>query len=346
RRAGLLAKCRVGLVADHDRVGIRDAAGVADEPLIGLDRHQPIGIVTRSEQRPRDAIRITAVTQLPEKLIDEVAAVRENQGAARTRCLDEAERSHRLAGPGRMLEPEAPFRARVLRSVGDIISESITIPWGLWQLREAVGYRYPSGRIFNSPICYGQNDADRFAFLDFFSNIVGFRDVRDLLGLLRIVSSCGFFWPGLDKVAFFERPSLLRFDDQRRPHCLDGPAIQFPGGFTAYAIHGVPVPSKYIETAADEIDLAEVLAEQNAEVRMAVISKVGFQRLLRTVEPNNELQAACPHCGKRSTVAIPGRILQKKHFSPNIARVLSRANGNSLIELTIGRRPREESRRD
>ena len=38
RGAGLLAERGVRLVADDDRVGVRDVAGVADEPLVGLDR--------------------------------------------------------------------------------------------------------------------------------------------------------------------------------------------------------------------------------------------------------------------------------------------------------------------
>ncbi|MCH8055610.1 MAG: hypothetical protein IH857_05600, partial [Deltaproteobacteria bacterium] len=171
------------------------------------------------------------------------------------------------------------FAPRVLHSVSDTISESITVPLGLAQLRDAVGYRHSSGRILNLPICYGQGDADWFAFLDFFSTVIGFPHGKDLSGLMRIVSSCGFFWPGVNKVAFFERPLLLRFDDRRRPHSVEGPAIQYPGGLTVYAIHGVPVPRKYIETPSEKIDLAEVLQEQNAEVRMAVIGKVGFKRL-------------------------------------------------------------------
>ncbi len=105
----------------------------------------------------------------------------------------------------------------------------------------------------------------------------------------------------LEQVGFFERPSAIRLDDRRRPHCLDGPAIQYRDGTGAYAIHGVPVPQKYIETPADQINLADLLQERNAEVRMAVFSKVGFAQLLNKV----------PH------------------------QVVSRANGNALIEFKM-----------
>jgi hypothetical protein len=44
------------------------------------------------------------------------------------------------------------------------------------------------------------------------------------------------------------------------------------------------VPEKYIETPADQIDFAEVIKEPNAAVRMAVIEKFGFRRLMDTVK--------------------------------------------------------------
>ena len=57
-------------------------------------------------------------------------------------------------------------------------------------------------------------------------------------------------------------------------------AVKFRDGWGLYAIHGVLVPGKYIETPVDQLALAEILTEQNAQVRMAVISRVGFARLM------------------------------------------------------------------
>ena len=95
------------LVADDDRVGVGDVAGVADEPLVGLHRHGAVGSVLAAQQRGRDAVAIAAVAQLAVELVDQVAAVREDQDRAGPRGLDEAERGDGLAGPGRVLEPEA-----------------------------------------------------------------------------------------------------------------------------------------------------------------------------------------------------------------------------------------------
>ena len=118
RRRGLLAQRGVRLVADDDRVGVRDVAGVAHEPLVGLDRHRPVGAILAAHERRRDALAVAAVAQLAEELVDEVAPVGEDQRAAGARALDEAERGDRLAGARRVLEPEALGGVGVLRRLG------------------------------------------------------------------------------------------------------------------------------------------------------------------------------------------------------------------------------------
>ena len=105
--AGLLAERGVRLVADHDRVGVGDAVGVADEPLVGLDGDRAVGVVRAVQQRRREAVLVAAVGDLADELVDEVAAVGEDQDPAGARGLDEAERGDGLAGAGRVLEPEA-----------------------------------------------------------------------------------------------------------------------------------------------------------------------------------------------------------------------------------------------
>ncbi len=121
RAACLLAQSGVGLVADHDRVGAGDPSGVAYEPLVGLYRDRALGRVLARVQGARDALLVAAVAQLAVELVNQVAAVREDQDAAGLRGLDEAERGHRLAGAGGVLEPEALGRVRVLGLVGDVL---------------------------------------------------------------------------------------------------------------------------------------------------------------------------------------------------------------------------------
>ena len=66
------------------------------------------------EHRAGDPVAIAAIAQLAMELIDEVAAVGEDQHAAGARGLDEAQGGDRLAGAGGVLEPEALGGVRIL----------------------------------------------------------------------------------------------------------------------------------------------------------------------------------------------------------------------------------------
>ncbi len=71
------------------------------------------------EQRWREALLVATVGDLADELVDEVSPVGEDQHAAGARGVDEAHRGDRLAGSGRVLEPEPPARAGVLGCLGD-----------------------------------------------------------------------------------------------------------------------------------------------------------------------------------------------------------------------------------
>jgi hypothetical protein len=78
-------------------------------------------------------------------------------------------------------------------------------------------------------------------------------------------------------------PEILRADDRARLHCENGPALRYRDGDEYHFLHGIRVPERYAVAGPDEISLTDVLAERNAEVRMALISKIGFTRLLGNV---------------------------------------------------------------
>ena len=122
--AGFLAQRGVRLVADDDRVGVRDFLVVADEPLVGLDRDRAFGVVAVAEQRRAQALLVAAVGDLADELVDQVAAVGEDEDAAGAGRLDEADRGHGLARAGRVLEPEAARRAGV---VGGLLDDLVFV---------------------------------------------------------------------------------------------------------------------------------------------------------------------------------------------------------------------------
>jgi hypothetical protein len=92
---------------------------------------------------------------------------------------------------------------------------------------------------------------------------------------------CHWWWPYKGIVIASERHSSVSFDSNRRLHNENDLAVKYPDGWGVYAIHGVRVPKEYVETPADKINPVSLLKEQNAQIRMAVIGKVGFSRLLR-----------------------------------------------------------------
>jgi hypothetical protein len=67
-----------------------------------------------------------------------------------------------------------------------------------------------------------------------------------------------------------DRPRKLTVDDQNRPHCSDGPYCEWRDGSALFAWHGTNIPAKYY---LREHSAAEILAEQNVEVRRCMIER-------------------------------------------------------------------------
>ena len=75
-------------------------------------------------------------------------------------------------------------------------------------------------------------------------------------------------------------PERLFADEQGRPHCSDGPFCSWSDGSALYAIHGVPVAARVVERP-ETMTVAEIDAQQNAEVRRVMIERFGCDRYLR-----------------------------------------------------------------
>jgi hypothetical protein len=147
---------------------------------------------------------------------------------------------------------------------------------------------------------YGVNHHLRdYAFLDFFVTKIGL--FKTLKPWLTVLAGCGSFWFHKGTIVLLDTPEILRADDQYRLHCEGGPALRYRDGLEYYFLNGIKVPRKYVLTEANDITLTQVLQQRNAEARLALISKVGFSRLLGTV----------------------------RHWT------ISEADGNSLIEFRI-----------
>ena len=180
----------------------------------------------------------------------------------------------------------AQVRDQVRAQVGDQVRA---------QVRDQVGAQ---------KICFGQHDAEWLSFYDYFRIVCGIAVIDNLSGHFNIAQCCGWWWPYQGVVLLTERPIALHRDRMGRLHNANSLAIEYGDGWGVYAIHGVRVPGKYIETHSSKIDPAEVLKESNAQIRMAVISKIGFAQMLGKLPHKIISRAVNPRLRERNNELI------------------------------------------
>jgi hypothetical protein len=77
-----------------------------------------------------------------------------------------------------------------------------------------------------------------------------------------------------------DRPRVLKIDEDRRPHCEDGPSHLWSDGFAIFYWHGYRIePGKtWIITDKDRLSPNLIDAEPNAELRRIMLEIYGFER--------------------------------------------------------------------
>jgi hypothetical protein len=86
---------------------------------------------------------------------------------------------------------------------------------------------------------------------------------------------CGWWWPFENLVIATEKPVALHLDDGGRLHHATAPAIAYGDGWSVYAWHGTRIPPQYYE---QPVMAQQILQEENAEVRRALIERYGQER--------------------------------------------------------------------
>jgi hypothetical protein len=88
-----------------------------------------------------------------------------------------------------------------------------------------------------------------------------------------------------DKVCILcEKPIALSADSNHRLHAEGTPAVQFAGGVSIYAYHGVILPEWYGRLHPHQWQSKWVLKEQNAEVRRVLIQGITYDRICQELE--------------------------------------------------------------
>ena len=75
-------------------------------------------------------------------------------------------------------------------------------------------------------------------------------------------------------------PTILKVDNENRPHSSTGPFCQWRDGFSLYAWHGIRVPAWIIEQP-HLITIEKIDGESNAEIRRVMLDRYGFLRYLQ-----------------------------------------------------------------
>lgn len=127
---------------------------------------------------------------------------------------------------------------------------------------------------------YGQHDAHWLGFIEYFREVCGLiGETEKAQGLTELAKSAGWFLPHENICWVSERHHLLERDERGRLHCLTGPAIAYPDGWAVYAVHGVRLPAWIIEHP-EQITVAKIDAESNAEIRRVMIERYGADKYM------------------------------------------------------------------
>jgi len=135
----------------------------------------------------------------------------------------------------------------------------------------------------NSSFTYGSQDANWLGFYDYFKTVLNIEECSKLEGLMELAESCGWLSMFEDVVVFQDRPEVIKFDDQNRLHCEDGPAISYKDGLKVYSWHGIRVPKDWIENKGT-LSPETALTWDNVEQRRAACEILGWATVLRKLD--------------------------------------------------------------
>lgn len=130
--------------------------------------------------------------------------------------------------------------------------------------------------VFSS-LFWGQFEAGRLAFIDFFREYTDLENLDPIEGLSQIAKLSGPV-AMFDTVAYITpRPAEIKMDEEGRLHCEDGPAISFSADLEVYAWHGNRVPAKWI---MEQPDMEDALKHDNIEMRRVAAEIIGWVNVL------------------------------------------------------------------
>ena len=151
---------------------------------------------------------------------------------------------------------------------------------------------------------YGAHDSEWLAFYDFMLSELKIKECKKLNGLMELARYCGWWAPYENAVILQDRPSKIKFDDQKRLHSEDGPSIEYRDGFSVYSWHGTRIPEAWIKSP-NELTPEIALTHENVEQRRAACEILGWETILNKLNAITIDRDEDPLVGELVEVDIP-----------------------------------------
>jgi len=166
----------------------------------------------------------------------------------------------------------AQVGAQVWDQVGDQVRAQVGAQVGdqVWdQVWDQVGAQV-GAQVYRA--VWGQHDAGWLSFYAYFAEVCELAAATRLRGLKEVAAASGWWWPFSGAVILTERPTVLVRDAENRLHSDTGPALHYPDGWGIWAIHGLRVDRRVVETP-ETLTAEEVRDEPNAEIRRHMLDR-------------------------------------------------------------------------
>jgi len=94
-------------------------------------------------------------------------------------------------------------------------------------------------------------------------------------------SKLSLIYPFDDICFVCQKPIEIHFNENKVLHNETDPSIKYNGDFELYHLNGVTVDKKIVMTPKEKITVAQILKEQNVEVRRELLRKVGIDKFIK-----------------------------------------------------------------
>lgn len=131
-----------------------------------------------------------------------------------------------------------------------------------------------------SPIwCFGNHNAYRGAYYEFYRDVLGFKAKDEVLFeiFIALTQELHWFLPYKDLCLVSDFPAEIRRYEQGNTR----PYMWYKDGFSVWELNGIRVSRQIAETPADKLDVRLLVMEDNTNVRAEIVKKIGIERVCR-----------------------------------------------------------------